>query len=324
MGIFDRLETRLARGVNNAFARVFRSEVQPVEIASAIRRTMDDHATRPVRGAVSGVPTEFTIRLSGTDFGRLTAVESQLSKELIANAAEHIETQRYAARGRIAVYLEQSDALATGVFNISTNLTNDSTSFGLPRSKKSGGSVNSPVRPVSGVKAILPGFAKPNPNSEPKEQGARTPSVPSSGSNTPASAAPVSRENLAASAAPTAESVSGSAPPPPKSSPSPAVSRLSRPQHWLEIDGRVYPLTGAMTTIGREHDADITLQDGGISRYHTEIRITNDGKHTVFTVRDLNSTNGTFVNQQPITSVRVEPGVRIMIGRTTMTLHSRK
>ena len=44
MGLFDRVERRLERAVNGAFARAFKSEVQPVEIASAIRRAMDDRA----------------------------------------------------------------------------------------------------------------------------------------------------------------------------------------------------------------------------------------------------------------------------------------
>ena len=44
MGLFDRVEQRLERAVNGAFARAFKSEVQPVEIASAIRRAMDDRA----------------------------------------------------------------------------------------------------------------------------------------------------------------------------------------------------------------------------------------------------------------------------------------
>ncbi|MGN6300169.1 MAG: FhaA domain-containing protein, partial [Angustibacter sp.] len=44
MGLFDRVEHRLERAVNGVFARAFKSEVQPVEIASAIRRAMDDRA----------------------------------------------------------------------------------------------------------------------------------------------------------------------------------------------------------------------------------------------------------------------------------------
>ena len=44
MGIINRVEHGLAKAVHGAFAKAFKSEVQPVEIASAIRRAMDDRA----------------------------------------------------------------------------------------------------------------------------------------------------------------------------------------------------------------------------------------------------------------------------------------
>src|SRR5206468_3039328 len=42
MGVLDRFERGIEKAVNGAFARAFKSEVQPVEIASALRRAMDD------------------------------------------------------------------------------------------------------------------------------------------------------------------------------------------------------------------------------------------------------------------------------------------
>ena len=49
MGLFDRVEGKLERAYNGIFARAFRAEV-PVEIASAIRRAMDDRASHAGRG----------------------------------------------------------------------------------------------------------------------------------------------------------------------------------------------------------------------------------------------------------------------------------
>src|SRR5690606_40884287 len=49
LGIFDRVERRLERTVNSVFARAFKAEVQPVELASAIRKAMDDRAVTPDR-----------------------------------------------------------------------------------------------------------------------------------------------------------------------------------------------------------------------------------------------------------------------------------
>ena len=44
MGILERFEDSLDRMVSGAFARAFKAEVQPVEIASAVQREMDDRA----------------------------------------------------------------------------------------------------------------------------------------------------------------------------------------------------------------------------------------------------------------------------------------
>ena len=70
---------------------------------------------------------------------------------------------------------------------------------------------------------------------------------------------------------------------------------MQRP--WLNIDGERYPLIGALTVIGRDEIADIILDDPGISRRHCEVRVTNDGPHLVTSIRDLGSTNGTYVGK---------------------------
>ena len=72
--------------------------------------------------------------------------------------------------------------------------------------------------------------------------------------------------------------------------------------------------SGAITILGRDDSADIILDDPGISRRHSEIRVTTDGPHLVTTIRDLGSTNGTFVNGERITSEHLEDGDRITVG----------
>ena len=44
MGLLERFEDSLDRLVNGAFARAFKAEVQPVEIAAALQREVDDRA----------------------------------------------------------------------------------------------------------------------------------------------------------------------------------------------------------------------------------------------------------------------------------------
>ena len=94
----------------------------------------------------------------------------------------------------------------------------------------------------------------------------------------------------------------------------PTSSPVARP--WLVIDGERYPLIGAHTVIGRDELADVVLDDPGISRRHCEVRVTNDGPRLVTSIRDLGSTNGTFVNGERITSTRLDEGDEITIGRT--------
>jgi pSer/pThr/pTyr-binding forkhead associated (FHA) protein len=76
---------------------------------------------------------------------------------------------------------------------------------------------------------------------------------------------------------------------------------------------------GALTVLGRDDTSDVILDDPGISRRHSEIRVTTDGPHFVASIRDLGSTNGTFVNSERVGSKRLEDGDRITLGRTSMT-----
>ena len=46
--------------------------------------------------------------------------------------------------------------------------------------------------------------------------------------------------------------------------------------------------------------------------------MTSDGPHLVASIRDLGSTNGTFVNGERITSQRLTEGDRVSVGRTTL------
>ena len=119
MGLFDRVERRLERAVNGAFARAFKAEVQPVEIAAAMRRAMDDRAAVLGHGRTI-VPNLFTVELAPSDYERLDAYSDVLSDELVASAQEHAESQRYQPGGPIAVHFTPHDDLETGVFRVRT------------------------------------------------------------------------------------------------------------------------------------------------------------------------------------------------------------
>lgn len=89
----------------------------------------------------------------------------------------------------------------------------------------------------------------------------------------------------------------------------------------LVENGRVlreFPLAGERTTIGRMPGCDIELKDPGASRRHAEIRRTREG----FTVVDLDSTNGTMVNNATVSHRDLTDGDLITIGRTTLEFRS--
>jgi DNA-binding CsgD family transcriptional regulator len=75
--------------------------------------------------------------------------------------------------------------------------------------------------------------------------------------------------------------------------------------------GRVIPIAAGRSKIGRASSAFVQLHDDGVSRYHVEITLDGDG---MVTVRDLGSTNGTFVNGARIERVMLREGDRIQIG----------
>ncbi len=282
MGVFDRVERGLERAVHGAFAKAFKAEVQPVEIASAMRRAMDDRAAVIGHGRTF-VPNLFTIELAPTDFERLTGYADLLTDELIASAQEHAESQRYQPGGPISVDFRSTEDLETGVFRV-----RPSTAKGVPPPIPTAVPAEARQAPDSPSRPSGPQSAQPVPSHDPVWA--------------PADAPPVS-PGLAAGHQPAAPA-------------RPHTHPAQRP--WLDVDGDRYPLLSAITVLGRDNTADIILDDPGISRRHTEIRVTSDGPHVVASIRDLGSTNGTFLNGERVTSQHLTDGDRVNVGRTTL------
>jgi hypothetical protein len=263
VGVFDRVERGLERAVHGVFAKAFKAEVQPVEIASAMRRAMDDRAATIGHGRTF-VPNMFSIELAPTDFERLTAFSDMLTDELVASAQEHAESQRYQPGGPIQVSFLSKEDLETGVFRV------------RPSTAKSAVAAAPAVRRNGPPPAFGPEAAEPVPAAHHERV------APTQPRNPPA----------------------------------------QRP--WLDVDGDYYPLLAAITILGRDNTADVILDDPGISRQHTEIRVTTDGPHLVANIRDLDSTNGTFVNGERITSQRLADGDRVKVGRTSLIFRTER
>ncbi|MEX1366280.1 MAG: GGDEF domain-containing protein [Nannocystaceae bacterium] len=79
--------------------------------------------------------------------------------------------------------------------------------------------------------------------------------------------------------------------------------------------GKMYKLGPGEHVVGRSTDADVRLDDEGISRSHAMLRRRADGS---VEVSDLDSTNGTFVNGAQIRHFTLSDGDRIQIGSVTI------
>ena len=211
MGLLDNFEKGLERAVNGAFAKTFKSGLQPVEITAALRRELDTKAAVVARDRIL-VPNKFTVRLSGSDYARMIALGPTLTDELTQHVQRHAAAQHYSFAGGISIALSEDPALSAGMLEIQ--------------------SVN-----VKGEVAWTP---------------------------------------------------------------------------VLEINGVRHPILHSHTVIGRGSDADITVDDTGISRRHVEILW--DG--TRAQVNDLGSTNGSKLNGNPVAKAPLPPDSVIDIGRT--------
>jgi predicted component of type VI protein secretion system len=82
---------------------------------------------------------------------------------------------------------------------------------------------------------------------------------------------------------------------------------------WLK--GQVFPLE-QHTVLGRDSECDITIPGTHLSRRHAEIAISGNK----LLVKDLGSSNGTFVNGQQVTDAELTPGDQIQFDVLTFTV----
>jgi hypothetical protein len=122
VGVLQRFEQRLEHMVTGAFARAFRSAVQPVEIAAALQREVDNSAqilSRDRRLA----PNSFTIDLSAADHDRLSVYGQTLSQELTSLLNQHAHEQHYVFAGPITMHFNRAEDLTTGRFRVKSSAT---------------------------------------------------------------------------------------------------------------------------------------------------------------------------------------------------------
>ena len=285
MGVLKKFEQRLEGLVNGTFAKVFKSEVQPVEIAGALQRECDNNATIWNRDRTV-VPNDFIVELSTPDFERLSPYSGQLGDELAGMVRDYAKQQRYTFMGPIKVHLEKADDLDTGLYRVRSRTLASSTDQQAP------GTPGAPAAPA----------ARP---AAPSAYGYPQSAAPASAPPMPAAPPPGGRPGGYGYPQPAQAPRSGG----PVGAPAPG----SRTRHWIEINGARHQISRATLVLGRSTEADVRIDDPGVSRRHCEIRT-----GTPSTVQDLGSTNGIVVDGQHTTRATLRDGSRIVVGSTTV------
>ncbi|MCL3992978.1 MULTISPECIES: FhaA domain-containing protein [Streptomyces] len=281
MGVLKKFEQRLEGLVNGTFAKVFKSEVQPVEIAGALQRECDNNATIWNRDRTV-VPNDFIVELSAPDYERLSPYSGQLGDELAGMVRDYAKQQRYTFMGPIKVNLEKADDLDTGLYRVRSRTLASSSSQqdqqappapagGRPAASAPGGYGYPPAAPPAGAPPMP---STPPPGARPGGYGYPQP----------------------ATQRPAAAPMSG-----------------ARTRYWIEINGTRHQISRPTLVLGRSTDADVRIDDPGVSRRHCEIRT-----GTPSTIQDLGSTNGIVVDGQHTTRATLRDGSRIVVGSTTV------
>lgn len=278
MGVLKKFEQRLEGLVNGTFAKVFKSEVQPVEIAGALQRECDNNATIWNRDRTV-VPNDFIVELSTPDFERLSPYSGQLGDELAGMVRDYAKQQRYTFMGPIKVHLEKADDLDTGLYRVRSRTLASSSNQQAPE--------RAPAGPPAGRGgATAGGYGYP-------------PAAPAGAPPMPSAPPPGGRPGPA----PTAQRPGAPA----------APQSGGRVRHWIEVNGTRHQISGPTLVLGRSTEADVRIDDPGVSRRHCEIRT-----GTPSTIQDLGSTNGIVVDGQHTTRATLRDGSRIVVGSSTI------
>jgi FhaA, N-terminal domain/FHA domain len=233
MGIFARFEKKVEGAVSGVFARAFKGDVQPVEIAARLQRELDAEAKLMSRDKRL-VPNDFTVHLSQHDHDKLAPYANTLNAELAAELRNHAREMGYVFNGPIKIGFELDSRLPTGRFTVSSQA-------------------------VAGI----------------TQRGGR-----------------------------------------------PSETSISRAPLVLEVNGTRHPLQPPGLVIGRGSEADLRINDPGISRRHAQIRVNPAGQGLQIDIVDLGSTNGIMVNGQKVQQAALREGARIEIGSTRMLIHA--
>jgi Protein of unknown function (DUF3662)/FHA domain len=304
VSLAQRFERRLEGLVGGAFARVFKGQVEPVEIGSALQREAADKRNVMGSGQVLS-PNRYRVTLSPSDYERLLPWESQLTNSLAELVQDSLDENHWDTIGDVEVYLARDDQLHTGVFGVASRMES-----GAPPRRRPHDSLSLPIVPGA------PLGEYPAPQNVSAYAPAGPPQMPP-----PQMAPPQMPPQYAQQYGPPPgqqpQPGPGYQPGPPPFEPQ---RRAGTAMLIVDQTNRRFDLRTGSNVIGRGTESDLQLLDQGISRRHLDVQF--DGNFA--TAYDLGSTNGTTVNGHEISSQLLRHGDVIRVGHTRIVFHQER
>ena len=120
MSVLKTIEAKIAGLVEGTFARAFKSEVRPVEIARKLAKEMDDN--KLVSLSRTYAPNEYVIWLSPPDREHFSAYEDDLRDELVGYMLEHARAEGLSLLTRPQIEFRTDERLRLGEFGIQARM----------------------------------------------------------------------------------------------------------------------------------------------------------------------------------------------------------
>ena len=151
MGLLDKVERGIEKAVRGVFSTGSRAQVEPVEIASHLRREVDNKAITIAAGRTLA-PNVFDVLLSDADFQRDQEWGTPLAEELCDVVINHVRSQGYTLQGPVRISFRRDEERRAGDFEIKSR-TEKTSSPAQPAAH--GGMPAAPTRMPSRMQPVL-------------------------------------------------------------------------------------------------------------------------------------------------------------------------
>lgn len=145
MGLLDKVERGIEKAVRGVFSTGSRAQVEPVEIASRLRREVDNKAITIAAGRTLA-PNVFDVQLSDDDFRRAQDWGTPLAEELCDVVINHARSQGYTLQGSVRISFRRSEELRAGDFEIISSTEKAKAGAAPPRPNLPAAPTRPPVR----------------------------------------------------------------------------------------------------------------------------------------------------------------------------------